>query len=150
MAIHSERPGEPPHDLGKQTVYHPAMNEVIRIWSGGGGGWGDPLERDVEAVVNDVAAGLVTIERARTVYGVIIAQGAVQAMETHACRAELAAARGALPAFDFGPGRSAWEAIYGAAAERIAAWLPDAARRRAPLRPSRGVPMLAPIRTRAL
>ena len=120
----SERPGEPPHDLGKQTVYHPAMNEVIRIWSGGGGGWGDPLERDLEAVVNDVAAGLVTIERARTVYGVIIAQGAVQAMETHACRAELAAARGVLPAFDFGPGRSAWEATYGAAAERIADWLP--------------------------
>ena len=106
----SERTGEPPQDLGKQTVYRPAMNEVIRIWSGGGGGWGDPLERDLEAVVNDVAAGLVTIERARTVYGVIIAQGVVQAMETHACRAELAATRYVLPAFDFGPGRSEWEA----------------------------------------
>ena len=120
----SERPGEPPHDLGKQTVYRPTMNEVIRIWSGGGGGWGDPLERDPEAVVADVAAGLVTTERARAVYGVIIAQGALQTIETQACREDLAAARGILPAFDFGPGRSAWEATYGAAAERIAVWLP--------------------------
>jgi N-methylhydantoinase B len=105
-------------------VYRATMNEVIRIWSGGGGGWGDPLERDPEAVVADVAAGLVTTERARSVYGVIIAQGASQTKETQACRAELAAARGVLPAFDFGPGRSAWEATYGAAAERIATWLP--------------------------
>ena len=121
----SERTGEPPHDLGKQTVYRPTMNEVIRIWSGGGGGWGDPLERSPEAVVADVAAGLVTTERARSVYGVITAQGELQTIETQECREELAAARGVLPAFDFGPGRSAWEAIYGAAAERIAAWLPS-------------------------
>jgi N-methylhydantoinase B len=38
---HGERPGHPPHDIGKQTVYRAAMDEVIRIWSGGGGGWGD-------------------------------------------------------------------------------------------------------------
>ena len=32
--------------------------------SAGGGGFGDPLERDPEAVVEDVADGYVTIERA--------------------------------------------------------------------------------------
>ena len=36
----------------------------------------------------------------------------------------MAAQRGAPPAFDFGPGRGAWEATYGTAAERIADWLP--------------------------
>ncbi len=118
-----ERPDEPPHDLGKQTVYRASMDEVIRLWSGGGGGWGDPLERDPEAVANDVAAGLVTEGRARAAYGVVIAQGAPRMTETQALRETMAASRGALSAFDFGPGRSAWEATYGAAVERIADWL---------------------------
>ncbi len=129
-----ERPGEPPRDLGKQTVYRASMDEVIRIWSGGGGGWGDPLKRDPEAVANDVAAGLVSEERARAAYGVAIALGAPRMAETQALRQEMAASRGALPAFDFGPGRSAWEATYGAAVERIADWLatlPEGVRRHA-------------------
>jgi N-methylhydantoinase B len=32
--------------------------------SAGGGGFGDPLERDPEAVVEDVADGYVTLDRA--------------------------------------------------------------------------------------
>jgi N-methylhydantoinase B len=119
-----ERPGEAPYDLGKQTVYRPAMNEVIRLWSGGGGGWGDPLERDPEAVAQDVAAGLVSPERARTVYGVVIAPSGLRAAETRTLRSAMATQRGARPAFDFGPGRSVWEAIHGVAVQRIAAWLP--------------------------
>jgi N-methylhydantoinase B len=38
----------------------------------GGGGWGDPLERDPEAVRWDVTEGLVSLERARNVYGVVL------------------------------------------------------------------------------
>jgi N-methylhydantoinase B len=114
-------PGKPAHDLGKQTVYHPAMDEVIRLWSGGGGGWGDPLERDVEAVMEDVASGLVSPERAKCVYGV--AAGKDIAV-TQALRRAMADERTARPAFDFGPGRDAWESIHGTAAECIAAWLP--------------------------
>ena len=121
---HAERPGQPSCDIGKQTVYRPALNEVIRIWSGGGGGWGDPLQRDPDAVALDVAAELVSAQRARDVYGVVIARGAVQAAETRELRARLAAERGALPAFDFGSGRGEWEADYGVAAEQIAEWLP--------------------------
>ena len=70
----------------------------------------------------DVAAGLCHAERARSVYGVIIAQGASQT-KGHGVR-QMSAERGVLPAFDFGPGRSAWEATYGVAAECIATWLP--------------------------
>jgi N-methylhydantoinase B len=116
-----ERPGQPSHDLGKQTVYRANMNEVIRLWSGGGGGWGDPLQRDPDSVRDDVAAGLVSPERARSVYGVAIGQDAAA---TQALRHAMSAERGARPAFDFGPGRDAWEGQYGAAAECIAAWLP--------------------------
>jgi N-methylhydantoinase B len=118
---HAERPGQPSHDLGKQTVYRANMNEVIRLWSGGGGGWGDPLQRAPDAVRQDVDAGLVSAERARSVYGVALGQDDAA---TQALRHAMSAERGARPAFDFGPGRDAWEGQYGVAAECIAAWLP--------------------------
>ena len=38
----------------------------------GGGGYGDPLERDPELVENDVADGYVSLESARADYGVVI------------------------------------------------------------------------------
>lgn len=40
--------------------------------SAGGGGMGDPLERDPEAVLEDVIDGYVSIERARKDYGVVV------------------------------------------------------------------------------
>ncbi len=40
--------------------------------SAGGGGLGDPLERDPEAVLEDVVDGYVTPERAATDYGVVV------------------------------------------------------------------------------
>jgi N-methylhydantoinase B len=123
----SERADGTSQDLGKQTVYRASMDEVIRIWNGGGGGWGDPLESDPAAVAEDVAAGLVSPDRARAVYGVVIAEGNLQAAQTKLCREQLAAERGALSVFDFGEGRTAWEATHGVAAEQIALWLPTLA-----------------------
>jgi N-methylhydantoinase B len=43
--------------------------------AGGGGGYGDPLERDLEAVRGDVINGYVSIERAKLDYGVVIDAG---------------------------------------------------------------------------
>jgi N-methylhydantoinase B len=40
--------------------------------SAGGGGFGDPLERDPEAVCEDVADGYVSVERAAKDYGVVV------------------------------------------------------------------------------
>ncbi len=111
-----------PHDIGKRTVYRPELGELIRLWGGGGGGFGDPFERDPEMVMADVAAGLVSPERAREVYGVVIADGAVDAAATTALRRRR---RNVGYGFDFGPARSEWERLHGEAAERIAAWLPS-------------------------
>lgn len=44
----------------------------LDYWQGGGGGWGNPLSRPPEWVLDDVRADLVSIERARAVYGVVI------------------------------------------------------------------------------
>ena len=46
--------------------------ETMHHYSSGGGGYGDPLERDPEAVLEDVLDDFVSVERARTSYGVVI------------------------------------------------------------------------------
>ena len=46
--------------------------EVIQFQSAGGGGYGDPLKRDPEAVEADVRNGYVSIDKAKEGYGVVI------------------------------------------------------------------------------
>lgn len=46
--------------------------DEIEIYSSGGGGFGDPRHRPVEKVVQDVRDGLVSADRAREDYGVMI------------------------------------------------------------------------------
>jgi N-methylhydantoinase B len=46
--------------------------DVVRAISGGGGGWGDPAEREPELVAADVTDGLITVEAARATYGVVL------------------------------------------------------------------------------
>jgi N-methylhydantoinase B len=48
-----------------------APGEVLIQHTSGGGGYGDPLERDPALVRADVLAGFVGFERARDVYGVV-------------------------------------------------------------------------------
>ena len=43
---------------------------MIRVFTGSGGGCGDPRERDPEPVRADVRNGLLSPQRARDVYGV--------------------------------------------------------------------------------
>jgi N-methylhydantoinase B len=45
---------------------------TITNLTGGGGGWGNPLERDVDRVVEDVKQGFVSSEAARRDYGVVV------------------------------------------------------------------------------
>jgi len=47
-------------------------DDVIRIHTGNGGGYGDPKRRAREKVIEDVTNGLVTAEQARSVYGIDI------------------------------------------------------------------------------
>jgi len=54
----------------------------------GGGGCGNPLERDPEAVLNDVLDEKITPDYAQRVYGVAIESGALDAARTRALRRE--------------------------------------------------------------
>jgi N-methylhydantoinase B len=68
--------------------------------AGGGGGWGDPTERDPAWVLRDVLDDWVSIEAARRDYGVVIDPVAMQVdqRQTAAVREELRRARAASPA----------------------------------------------------
>ncbi len=46
--------------------------DVVTFYNPGGGGYGDPLERDPEMVEQDVIKGYVSLEKAREDYGVVI------------------------------------------------------------------------------
>ncbi|MGN6761461.1 MAG: hydantoinase B/oxoprolinase family protein [Leifsonia sp.] len=52
----------------------------------GGGGYGDPLERSVDAVLDDLREGRITSESARSTYGVVVSEGVVDDAATAAAR----------------------------------------------------------------
>jgi N-methylhydantoinase B len=67
-----------------------APGELIVSISAGGGGYGDPLEREIERVRHDVAEGWISAGRARALYGVALDRdGGVDAEATRLLRAEL-------------------------------------------------------------
>jgi N-methylhydantoinase B len=49
------------------------QGDLLRIMTPGGGGWGDPLDRDMASVQGDVLDGFVSRQSARDDYGVILA-----------------------------------------------------------------------------
>ena len=55
--------------------------DVIRHVQPGGGGWGDPLERDPAAVCRDVINEKVSLEKAEALYGVVIDPGTLRVDE---------------------------------------------------------------------
>ncbi len=60
--------------------------QVQFIVSQGGGGFGDPIERDPQAVHADVMEGLVTVEGARRDYGVVVSDDQLDLASTEAMR----------------------------------------------------------------
>jgi len=52
--------------------YELKYGEVVSLTIAGGGGYGNPLERDPERVLNDVIEGYVSLEGAHRDYGVVI------------------------------------------------------------------------------
>ena len=68
---------EPSQFSGKVTGFELQEGDVVVERSSGGGGYGDPLERDPRMVLDDVREQLLSLEKAGTRYGVAIEQGEV-------------------------------------------------------------------------
>ena len=112
LIVRSDRADRPPYGLAGGGTGAPSSNLLVRpdgteevlpamfsttIEAGdvyvhrmaGGGGWGDPLERDPAAVADDVANEKVSVAAARELYGVVIgADGLVDDAATAALRDE--------------------------------------------------------------
>ncbi|EIM77722.1 N-methylhydantoinase B [Nitritalea halalkaliphila LW7] len=89
----------------------PAKCDRIRVQEGdqlhfitwGGGGWGDPLEREPEKVLKDVRRGLISVRGAEEGYGVCITEEeTLDAAATEKLREKMRAGRGDLPMFNSG------------------------------------------------
>jgi len=79
------------------------VGDLLYFNTWGGGGWGDPLERDAALVLADVNRNLATVDGARD-YGVVIAGGDVDESATGKLRDQMRKARGDdIPTFNFGP-----------------------------------------------
>jgi len=116
LIVRSDRAKHPPYglagggpgSLSGNVLLHPDGNEealppmfsleieagdVYEHRTAGGGGWGDPLERDPAAVADDVLNEKVSPEAARRLYGVVVAgDGTVEREATIALRAERSSA----------------------------------------------------------
>jgi N-methylhydantoinase B len=69
-----------------------ADGSLVSVQTGGGGGWGDPHERDPERVRYDVLAGYVARESAERHYGVVLVDGTLE-VDARATAQRRAAAR---------------------------------------------------------
>jgi len=80
LILHRE--GHAARFLGVSVADIPAFSgDTLSRASVGGGGLGDPLERDPEEVRQDVTDGYVSIERASRDYGVVIREGDAEVSE---------------------------------------------------------------------
>ena len=83
---------------------HVEQGDQLHFITWGGGGWGDPLERDAALVGKEISQGLVTEGGARA-YGVVASdEGVVDVAATNVLRSSIRAARPPLSLFDYGPG----------------------------------------------
>jgi N-methylhydantoinase B len=66
-----QKPGENDWSPVNANWYQvpPDTRAVVR--SAGGGGWGEPLERDPMRVIEDIRDGMVSVEAAKSEYGVV-------------------------------------------------------------------------------
>ncbi len=66
-----------------------ASGDRLETWTTGGGGYGDPLVRDPQLVVEDVLDGKVSLGSAAELYGVVVEDGYLDEPATAALRARL-------------------------------------------------------------
>jgi N-methylhydantoinase B len=87
------RPIQPSPLPGKVSAFPVERDDIVMMESSGGGGFGDPLDRDPVMIAVDLAEGYVTPAAAASTYGVVLRNGAIDAAATAARRAQLRAAR---------------------------------------------------------
>lgn len=65
-----------PMPVSSKSTTNLKPGDVASVQTPGGGGYGDPLDRDLQKVLEDVVNEKVSVEAAREEYGVVVDQGA--------------------------------------------------------------------------
>jgi N-methylhydantoinase B len=101
-----------PINLGNTDVVALDPGDTILVAACGGGGWGNPWERDPALVLFDVEQGKVDVAAAEADYGVVIRNGAVDTAATQVARARMAAAEKSPAHFNYNDNRIAYEKVW--------------------------------------
>lgn len=95
------RPGTPQEQVVRwraSAIGPLGPGDIVSVRTGGGGGWGSPLERDPAQVLEEVREGLLEPDLARDLYGVVVrprdGELEVDGPGTAACRAAMAGPAG--------------------------------------------------------
>lgn len=101
--------------IPKLDVLSMSRGDTLTLASSGGGGYGDPCDREPARVREDVIYGFVSRDKAETSYGVVFAAGTDQ-VDMAATEAKRRAIKEARPAssslYDYGPERNRHEALW--------------------------------------
>ncbi len=73
----------------KEYPRHVSKGDRVYLNSCGGGGWGNALDRPPEKVYNDVLDEIISVETAKTIYGVVITESGVDKDATRKLREEM-------------------------------------------------------------
>jgi len=107
LIVNRGRPGE--RHLGKIDILAVNAGDTVTFLTPGAGGFGDPMNRDPEAVRRDVENGFITPAAAEADYGVVLDGGSVDRERTEAVRAARPRANTDVA---FGAERDAWDAVF--------------------------------------
>jgi len=90
----SELEGEVTPTRGRQGFFPLGPDDVLAMIPQAGGGWGDPLERPIDDLQEDIELQAVSVEAAGSVYGAVLnEQGRLDPLATEGRRNELRAHR---------------------------------------------------------
>ena len=79
VVVNPGRPDE--RHMLKTNAHRLEPGSIVELLTGGGGGFGNPLERDPERVVADVRDGYVSVDAAARDYGVVIDPETLEVLE---------------------------------------------------------------------
>tara|TARA_E500000305_G_scaffold56929_2_gene45399 strand:+ start:8345 stop:10330 length:1986 start_codon:yes stop_codon:yes gene_type:complete len=96
-------PGKPnERSVGKISALEMECGDIVQLNSPSGGGFGDPLTRNIDAISQEIADGLLSKERAEEVYAVVYRRdGEIDTEATNKLREKVKASRGDLQLFHF-------------------------------------------------
>lgn len=110
---------ESPHgeitDMGKFDILEVEVGSVIHFETAGGGGLGGAQERNPADVLYDLDDGLISVEQARALYGLVARHGELDEDATRDARQMLtqaSSAAGDVAAFQFGARRAEFERVW--------------------------------------